>query len=627
MRLKWARVRNCKSIDDSGVVEFEPDVTCLVGKNESGKTAFLEALYRLHPVTPTVESNFDGLRDYPRSRWSKDQRQVPQIQPIEAAFELEASEIKKLEEQFGAGVFRKAEVILAKSYGNAASWAFDLDEAAAVRHIIATESLDPSLAQECTTLEHLSQKLAASEPGSAAATVAQRLNAPDLKTRLSIALEPLTPRFLYFDEYSQLPGRFSVAYVQGTAEPQLDAKHRTALSLLRLAGVGATDFPHDRYEARRAALEAAAATITGEVFEFWTQNKNLVVQVDLDFAPSKTPPPPQPSPPPPSPDTPPFLDVRIFNPKHSVSINFSQRSSGFVWFFSFLVAFSEFRDTTQPLVLLLDEPGLGLHAAAQGDLLRLIDERLADRHQVIYTTHSPFMINPKALKRVRTVEDVENKGTKVTADILTTQPDTIFPLQGALGYELGQTLMVKPDNLVLEGPADIVYLTLLSEHLRQKGRLGLDPKWALVPAGGIDKVPAFVALFGAQLNVAVVLDVAAGGNQKINDLVRRGLLKQSHLFPLTEITGTREADIEDLFEPAFYLSLLKQSGVADLNSTSLPSHPRIVIRIEQAIGHQYDHYQPAAYLLREQGHLLAGISDNTLGRFEDLFNRINAAVS
>jgi hypothetical protein len=237
------------------------------------------------------------------------------------------------------------------------------------------------------------------------------------------------------------------------------------------------------------------------------------------------------------------------------------------------------------------------------------------------------MINPRALKRVRTVEDVDREGTKVSAEILTTQPDTIFPLQGALGYELGQTLMVKPDNLVVEGPADIVYLTLLSEQLRQKGRTGLDPRWATVPAGGIDKVPAFVALFGSQLNVAVVLDVAAGGNQKINDLVRRGVLKQSHLFPLTEITGTREADIEDLFEPDFYLNLVKESGVADLTAALLPNHPRIVMRIEQAMGGPYDHYQPAAYLLREQSLLLPEISDLTLNRFESLFQRVNAALS
>jgi len=237
------------------------------------------------------------------------------------------------------------------------------------------------------------------------------------------------------------------------------------------------------------------------------------------------------------------------------------------------------------------------------------------------------MINPRALERVRTVEDLERDGTKVSAEFLTTQPDTIFPLQSALGYELGQTLMVKPDNLVVEGPADIVYLTLLSETLRAKGRQYLSPRWALVPAGGIDKIPAFVALFGSQLNVAVLLDVAAGGNQKINDLVRRGILRETKIFPITEFISRREADIEDLFDPDFYLELLRLSEVADLNVTSLPYHPRIVVRVEQAIGNHYDHFQPASYFLKHYNCLNSKIDEETLNRFEVLFTRLNFSLS
>jgi predicted ATP-dependent endonuclease of OLD family len=294
--------------------------------------------------------------------------------------------------------------------------------------------------------------------------------------------------------------------------------------------------------------------------------------------------------------------------------------------FSFLVAFSEYRDTDKSLIILLDEPGLGLHGSAQSDLLRLIDERLADQHQVIYTTRSPFMINPKVIERVRTVEDVDGRGTKVSRDILTTQPDTVFPLQGALGYELGQTLLVKPDNLIVEGPADIIYLTVISNYLRELGRTALDNRWAPVPAGGIDKIPAFVALFGTQLNVAVVLDVAAGGNQKIADLVRRGILKKTHLFPLTEITGTKEADIEDLFEQEFYLQVLKGSKLVSLQPAELKPHPRIVMRVQGALGREHDHYQPAAYFLTMQI-LLPKLSHDTLDRFETLFRNVNSALS
>ena len=93
-----------------------------------------------------------------------------------------------------------------------------------------------------------------------------------------------------------------------------------------------------------------------------------------------------------------------------MTVPFDDRSKGFVWFFSFLAYFSQIERGDRDLVLLLDEPGLSLHAKAQGDFLRLIENRLAPKHQVVYTTHSPFMIDARKLDRIRTVEDVDGKG-------------------------------------------------------------------------------------------------------------------------------------------------------------------------------------------------------------------------
>jgi hypothetical protein len=324
---------------------------------------------------------------------------------------------------------------------------------------------------------------------------------------------------------------------------------------------------------------------------------------------------------------PPFLDIRIWNDRHRISLNFGERSTGFVWFFSFLAYFSEFRRKRGSFILLLDEPGLGLHAAAQADLLRFIDERLAPEHQVIYSTHSPFMIKATELTRVRTVEDKDNVGTKISEDVLSISKDTLFPLQGALGYQLSQTLFVGPDNLVVEGPADIVYLRVLSTHLRNVGRTALSPRWVLVPAGGMDKIPTFIALLGTQLNVAVVLDAATSGNQRIESMVTRGLLARSKLIALSEITGGREADVEDLFEPDFYLELLCSSGVANLSLKDLPRGDRIIKRVEQKLGQRFDHYQAAAYFLQAQEQMLPRINERSLEHFEHLFERFNVLLT
>ena len=615
MILRSVRVRKYKSIVDSGPVPVEGGVTCLVGKNESGKTAVLEALYKLNPIESGHRATFDELYDYPRRLRSKEKKLIPTVQPIEATFELDDDDVQAVEGRLGRGLITDRQVTVAKTYENETSWTIGLDEAAAVRHIVEAKKLDGSLTDGVSTVAALRDRLADAldedEPG-ALGELHESLVGFDIEARVRGTLTGRLPQFLYFSRYDELPGKVSLPSLRGSSA-DLGRGERTALSLLKLAGAEPDEFESTENEAKIAALETASAQISDEVFEYWSQNDRLRVQFQIHAQGNGL--------------AGPILDVRIWNDRHQTSLNFSERSAGFVWFFSFLAFFSEFEGQERPLVLLLDEPGLNLHASAQADLLRFIDERLAPGHQVVYSTHSPFLVDPKAFDRVRTVEDVDGEGTKVSADVLGTGRDTLFPLQGALGYELAQTLFVGADNLVVEGPSDFVYLTAVSDHLRSLGREGLDPRWTIVPAGGLDKIPTFVALLGAHLAVTVVLDVAAGGNQKVDRLVKRGLLAADRLVPLTEVTGGTEADIEDLFDPDVYLDLLAAAGVVEGDLSGLTPNGRIVKRIEAALGRRYDHYAPAALLLRQQAKWLPKLGDDTLDRFESLFRRVNATLS
>ena len=159
------------------------------------------------------------------------------------------------------------------------------------------------------------------------------------------------------------------------------------------------------YENSKAKLEAIGLTITHQVFEYWRQNKELAVEFDIKADPK---------------DQAPFnsgknLYIRVKNLRHGVTVPFDQRSKGFIWFFSFMVWFSavEVRvGTDKELILLLDEPEISLHALAQSDFLAYIDT-LAESHQIIYTTHSPFMVESDHLDEVRVVEDRPKEGTKV----------------------------------------------------------------------------------------------------------------------------------------------------------------------------------------------------------------------
>ena len=242
---------------------------------------------------------------------------------------------------------------------------------------------------------------------------------------------------------------------------------------------------------------------------------------------------------------------RVRDTRHMVSTLLGTRSRGFVWFFSFLAWYSQLRKKGENLLLLLDEPGLSLHARAQGDLLRYFEEELQTHNQLIYTTHSPFMVDPSRFDRVRIVQDLsietdsdelpeEQQGTKVTTEVLDATPDSLFPLQGALGYEIYQTLFIGPNSLVVEGASDLMYIQTMSALLQERGAEGLSGDWTITPVGGADKVPTFVALIGAQtnLNVAVFIDYQKKDRQVIENLYKRRLLNKKHCCHICRLCFT-----------------------------------------------------------------------------------------
>jgi hypothetical protein len=416
------------------------------------------------------------------------------------------------------------------------------------------------------------------------------------------------------------------------------------LDFLEYAGTSVDELlSATKLEELNAKCEGASNEITDEIFDFWTQNDALSVKIDIGEGRPE--------------DKPPFnsgtvVKIRIHNANHRVSVPLSERSAGFIWFFSFLAQFKQLQKVAGNAVILLDEPGLTLHGKAQADLLRYIEERLLPDHQVIYTTHSPFMVPSERLSDVLIVEDVVKyddrrraivEGTKVRDDVLLVGKDTLFPLQGALGYDMTQSLFVGKNTLLVEGPSDILYLQALSSALQQRGRTSLNPRWTLCPSGGIDKIASFASLFGAnRLNMAVVCDVTKGDKAKIERLRQHQLLKADQVFTIAEFTGQEESDIEDLFPPAKYAELLNRTF--DLGGENLmtvnrlaeadKTTERIVKRAEAAFRTlpadipEFDHFAPSGWLIRNPA-FLDGDDEPTLAaldRGETLFKALNALL-
>lgn len=634
----------------------DPKVTVLVGQNESGKTGFLHALDACRSARPNRK--FDYELDYPR-RTVNDYRRRHPASPATVAtlqFQLTGPEIAQINAALGMEYVTEFRFTVRYDYKNEMDIEFDLDEAPYVKHLVEHSALPAEVKAECAAIRNIRKLIEAL--GTQDLNAEGKVFVAQLGARFAPTvnwgslleyelwhthIEPRLPKFFYFDDYNLLPGKVNLADLaqrMGNTSQQSE-EDQTVLSLLRLADVNLMDLTTTQgYEQIKTRLEGLSNTITDTIFEYWTQNREL--DVEFDIRPDPT-------------DRPPFnagmnLYIRIKNRRHRASVPFSQRSKGFIWFFSFIVWFDTIKQQlgkSEDLILLLDEPGLSLHALAQADFLRYIDD-LSEKHQILYTTHSPFMLHNDRLHQVRLVEDRRETGTVVTSNLNGSDPKTVFPLQAALGYTIAQNLFISQRNLLVEGPADLVYLKYFSAALEGAGRTGLRPDVTVVPTGGLDKLATFIALLGAnQLELVVLHDWASKPDPRLDGLVRERIIKDKLVlhYGLFRSVGKAKAgaaapatDVEDLFSPASYLKLFnatfaKGLGGREVKEVDLADGERILERLNRYLADAaislrpsggFNHYAPATHLASNPP---KSNDKDTLARFEELFKKVNSLFS
>jgi len=641
MILNSVRIEHFKCIEDSTEFSLKP-VTCLVGKNESGKSTILHALYKLNPDIPE-RGNFSDLLEYPRRKFAeyKERRDTDPDNVLTTEWELEKSDIEVLNEEFGSGILRNNKVIITKGYDNKRNWRLEINEKQILKNYLGSIELNGKeiKALKIGTVSELISTLETKETKSEPEVKILK----DLKTKFPKG-EPIEeiikvlakrlPVFLFFSEFYKMLGRVSINDLLNRRKANtLTQSHRIFEALLVLAGTSAEEMNSiKRYEELKAELEAISIHLSDEIFEYWSQNKNL--EVEFGFAAARTG------------DPPPYnsgfiFHTRIKNTRHGVTVSFDDRSSGFVWFFSFLIWFSQLKKIYgKHLFILLDDPGLSLHGRAQGDLLRYINEKLKPSYQVIFTTHPPFMIDQDNLTSVRTVEDKATKkkilGTKVGDRVLGIDPDTIFPLQAAMGYDITQTLFIGRHNLLVEGPSDLLYLKVFSKELQKRKREFLDSRWIVVPCGGIEKIGSFVALFGGKtLHIAILTDFHKSIKAKVRNLRELNILKSGHVFSAESYVDSDEADVEDIIGRLNYIKLVNECYSLKMGE-DLPKATVFPVRVLKEVENYFkttsteeifDHYAPALFLIENPKKLLEFPEiDKALDRFEKLFKDLNQVI-
>ena len=605
MKLINFQIENYKVIDDTRVVKVDPCVTALVGKNESGKTAVMKAMWKSKNVAGTA---FDKLYDYPRDRYSRDRKGTQKVTMLE--FELASEEADELVAQLPQKPETKPERVTFSAYYDGEDNVchkvqFDKDlytivcgaevktVMEAVANGIAAAGGDDSIpVQEAfvAARDQIHGEVPVWEPVTVAAIEAFKtafttwINADD--GRQSVAstdrekiqnllaqatqgdpckrarewVEDNLPIFIYFDDYGQLETQIHLPMYMRRKDTQ-DPKARTQTALFEWSGIDPqeildlglprTDNETDdqvqrRHEKRRALLDSASFALTGDWVEWWDEKRHKL-HFDVDGE---------------------DLVLKVSDEHNEFPIPFEERSHGLQWFFSFYLVFLvESGKAHKGAILLLDEPGLHLHPMLQTKLIGLF-ERLSEHNQLLYSTHLPFLVDGDHLERVRTVHlaGPEPQKTVVSNDVRPTgDRDTLFPIQAALGYSIAQTLFLGKRSVIVEGITDYWLIKALNDCLPTlDGGSALHEETILIPAGGTSRLMPLASIMLASTGVGeghlmVLLDSDSEGRQAANRM-NEVFSDESAVMMLGSAIGLAEATIEDLVPRDVYVEAVKEAG-------------------------------------------------------------------
>ena len=614
--------------------------------NESGKTSVLEAIAKTNYFQDDKKFKFNRTHDLPRRQKKAIDKSGINPKAITCVYEINDDLKKKIESRIGEGVFTMSELSVTTTYKNSGTWNnIEADFSVFIENKttklgIGSKTLNDKLLK-IKNVEGKDNLIAEYKDDGIIAGLEKLkpffTNSWDWANPIQeyiarVHLKPSMPKFLYYDEYYSLPSRI---VIEKLSEEELEEEEfKTAKALLELADLDTSDILEATdFEDYVAELEATEAIISDELFKYWSTNKNLSIEfkieakeekvqrtirsnynqnqvVDVNIVEH-------------------ILDIRVKNLRTRVSLPLRNRSKGFNWFFSFLVWFKKIQeDSNSKYILLLDEPGLNLHASAQNDMLRFIED-LSDDYQVIYTTHSPFAIPSDKLERVRTVLETK-EGSVISDSIQEKDPNTLFPLQAALGYDIAQNLFISKKNLLVEGVSDLIILTALSGILESEGKTSLREDITIVPTGGLEKVATFISLLrGSKLEIACLLDsfTDAKGKAKLEKMIMAKIIHKSKIRFFDEfVEGSNYADLEDLFAKEDYIKLFNSafSEHGEIKVDDLDDRlPRIILQINKQIGkNRFNHYRPANELLK-LGADKSFFSPTTLENFEKVIKEIN----
>jgi ABC-type cobalamin/Fe3+-siderophores transport system ATPase subunit len=500
MKLEAFRIQNFRSVIDSGWISLSPDgVTVLVGQNESGKTSVLQALHCVlsrAPITPD-DKRIDaddpvvflrGTVDWGETEGYMEEHDQTELLGFKG-FVKKSNGLVDLKCEWRAKTGKTELTEFHCSIANSKDFE---------THMEAYRNAHSSASK--TTMEIVDTSGEANQASSSTTELLDSYTAAE-------ALYELLPLSILFDADSGL--------LPNTAD--IDAKSNpyglganAAKNFLTIADI---DLPKlvagdERY--RQNILNKANNRVSDDFASFWSQligdTKKLSLKCDFrhyDTANSEK-------------VGKAYLEFWICD--GNTQLYPKQRSLGVRWFVSFYLQLRATEKTNERRLFLLDEPGANLHAKAQGDVLKLID-KLKSEIPIVYSTHSPEMIEFDRLFRVRAVQRNGEKEDSPTIvmdahQLGAASSDTLSPVLAAMGSDMSkQTVIKKTRNVLLEEVSGFYYLKSFWKIAAAKEVVHF------IAATGVNKLPALANMFlGWGLDFLVAVDDDKQGREVFGQL-------------------------------------------------------------------------------------------------------------
>lgn len=485
MELLKFKVTNFKTIEETDWITTN-EITCLVGENESGKTNVLTALLKLNPADN--DTKIDLLSDYPRQKYTE---------------EREIASTKK----FIEAIFR-----------------FDDPFEIACKNEIEDDSENKN-EEETITIEYVRiQRFYSGEYKIYGIKKEKEIDEQDKHIEVIDDKEKILkiiPKFVYYASYANLNSELYLPNIINNLGryndlPEKEKNKAKTLKVLfdyvklspdEILNLGkesinsktVTDIENETNNKRKREimLSSASARFTRDFKEWWKQG-NYIFKFSADGN---------------------YFRIWVSDDVRPEEIELENRSSGLQWFFSFFLVFiTEDGGNNYNSIILLDEPGHTLHPMAQRDLSNFFNS-LAKNNQLLYTTHSPFLVDSMNIINTKVVYSDDRGITNVSDNLMIKKKaaqKSIYPVNSAIGITISDTMLIGTKPIIVEGISDQIYLTYIKRKLMQNKKITLDTELVFMPVGGTKNIKPVVSIItGKDEELPVVLiDCDESGNQK-----------------------------------------------------------------------------------------------------------------